>query len=77
MNSIQWMVNQLTSTTKSFHITDEQYCSFKRNSIFKFIAGIPLGQAFCEYYDIGNASPLYHFKDDKISERWIRNNYIA
>lgn len=58
-------------------VTKSQYDEFMRHYVMDAIAGKRLGQSFCERHGISNASPLYHFRDNNISERWIRDNYIT
>lgn len=57
-------------------ITPEQYQEFLRHYIIDALAGKRLGQSFCERHGISNASPLYYFRDNNFSERWIHDNYI-
>lgn len=58
-------------------VTAQEYQEFLRHSIFDTLAGLRLGQSFCVRHGISNASPLYHFKDDSVSDRWIRDNYVV
>jgi hypothetical protein len=59
-----------------FQVTHEEFTEFNRQWIFDALRGMRYGESFCTYFAIGNASPLFHFKDKKISERWIRDNYL-
>ena len=58
-------------------ITPEQYSDFKKQWLFDAISGKRYGQAFCDYFGISNATPLYHFRDTAICERWIEDNYLV
>ena len=62
---------------KNNSITLEQYALFEREWIIYILKDYRYGQAFCEFFEIGNATPLYHFNDDDISKRWIENNYLV
>ncbi len=57
-------------------ITPAELEQFERYWLMYFIAGKRYGEAFCEHFHIGNATPLYHFKDESICRRWIKDNYI-
>lgn len=52
------------------------YADFERYWLMYYIAGKRYGQAFCEHFKVGQATPLYHFRDDDISKRWINDNYL-
>ena len=58
-------------------ITQAQYEQFQYYWIIDALKGWRYGQAFCERFGISNASPLYHFRGQEISERWIRDNYLV
>ena len=71
------MVNSLTADRVSkVRVTEAEWQEFQRQMIFEILADRRLGQAFCDRFNIGTASPLYFFKDDRVSERWIRDNYL-
>lgn len=57
-------------------INNEQYTEFQRHWLMYYIAGKRYGEAFCEHFKIGTATPLYHFRDEDISKRWISDNYL-
>jgi len=56
-------------------ITDQQFAAFQRQWVFYILQEKRYGQAFCEYFNLNIHTPLYHFKDDNISRRWIKENY--
>ena len=58
-------------------ITVEQYEDFKKQWLFDALSGKRYGQSFCDYFGISNATPLYHFRDTWICERWIADNYLV
>lgn len=57
-------------------ITTSQLEQFEEAWILYILEEKRYGQAFCDHFTIGNATPLYHFRDDRISKRWIIDNYI-
>ena len=57
-------------------ITTTEFEQFEQYWLMYYIAGKRYGQAFCEHFKVGNATPLYHFRDDGISKRWINDNYL-
>jgi hypothetical protein len=57
-------------------ITPAEFEQFEREWILYILKEYRYGQAFCEHFGIGNATPLYHFKDETISRRWILDNYL-
>ena len=57
-------------------ITAAEFEQFERHWLMYYIAGKRYGEAFCEHFHIGNATPLYHFKDEDICRRWIQDNYL-
>ena len=75
-SAMEYVLIDATTYSAQTPITQAEYQNFKRYWIMDCLAGYRYGQAFCQRYGISNASPLYYFKDDKISERWIRDNYI-
>jgi hypothetical protein len=58
-------------------ITQAQYDEFVYYYTWDALKGLRYGQAFCERFDISNASPLYHFKEHSTADRWIRDNYLV
>ncbi len=72
---VDYLENKESAIT--FRITQSQYDEFMRHYVMDAIAGKRLGQSFCERHGISNASPLYHFRDNNLCERWIRDNYIT
>lgn len=76
MNSFDCIVNLLTNKSSNTTVTQEQYSEWKRHYVFDALKGHRLGQSFCEYFGISNASPLYHFKSNSFCEQWIHDNYI-
>jgi hypothetical protein len=71
------LVQQESEASGQLRITPEQYQEFLRHYIVDALAGKRLGQSFCERHGISNASPLYYFRDNNFSERWIQDNYIT
>ena len=57
-------------------ITAAELEQFERAWIIYILKEYRYGQAFCEHFSIGNATPLYHFKDEAISRRWVIDNYL-
>ena len=57
-------------------ISNEQYDDFQRLWLLYILQDKRYGQAFCEHFSVGNATPLYHFTDETISRRWIKDNYL-
>ena len=57
-------------------ITSTDYEQFKKQWVFDALKGYRFGQSFCEYFNINNSIPLYWFRDNNISERWIKDNYL-
>lgn len=69
------MVDDIT-VNKHIEVSKEQYERFKKQWIFDAISGLRYGQAFCKYFGIANSTPLYFFKDNSVSERWIKDHYL-
>jgi hypothetical protein len=57
-------------------ITPEQYQEFERHWVIYILQEKRYGEAFCEHFNLNIYTPLYHFKDEDISRRWIKNNYL-
>lgn len=57
-------------------VKTEQYEEWRRQWMFDALAGMRYGESFCKYFGISNASPLYFFRDNKVAEHWISDNYI-
>ena len=71
MISTQW--SQLLPR-EDFKISREEYEQFKREYVVYALADKRFGQAFCEKFNLSGT--LYFFKDQKISDRWIKDNYL-
>lgn len=76
MNSFDHIVGTLSNPPGNITVTIEQYNKWKEHYVFDALRGYRLGQSFCEYFGISNASPLYHFKTNSFCEQWIHDNYI-
>lgn len=76
MNSFDYIVGTLSNSLVRPKITKEQYDEWKKQYVFDALRDCRLGQSFCEYFGISNASPLYHFKSNSFCEQWISDNYI-
>lgn len=74
-NSFTHVVHHLGEYTR-LSVSKEEYSLFKKKWLFDAIGGKRYGEAFCEYFSIGKSSPLYFFRDNSISERWIEDNYL-
>jgi hypothetical protein len=70
------MVDVMTEY-KRITVTVEQYNKFKDQWLFDAIGGLRYGEAFCKYFGLTKSNPLYFFKDTKLSERWIKDNYLV
>ena len=57
-------------------ITSEQYAEFDKAWVLYILKEYRYGQAFCEHFNLGNATPLYHLKDEQIAKRWVEDNYL-
>lgn len=57
-------------------ITPDSYRSWQDKWVFDALAGLRYGESFCLYFGVPNSSPLYWFKDQNVSARWIRDNYL-
>lgn len=76
-NNFEFMVDCLSSVnSKRTKIKQTQYEEWKRKWVFDALAGMRYGESFCKYFGISNGSPLYFFRDKKVSEHWINDNYI-
>ena len=58
-------------------ISPEQFAEFERAWIIYVLQEKRYGQAFCEHFNLGNATPLYNFKSESIALRWIKDNYMT
>lgn len=56
--------------------TKENIEVWQKQWLVDSLKGYRYGQSFCEFFGICNSSPLYHFKDKNISQRWIDDNYL-
>lgn len=74
------MVDHLSGSPNSdrYHtITLEQYEEFERHWVLYILQEKRYGQAFCEHFGLNIHTPLYHFNDEEISRRWIKDNYLV
>lgn len=76
-NPFASMVNTLQDSAHKVIVNLEQYQEFQKCWIFTALEGKRFGQAFCEHFNIPMGTPLYFFKDNNISERWIKDNYLV
>ena len=76
MSTVFTNIVDILATTVYNKITPTQLDEFEREWVFYILKDYRYGQAFCEHFGIGNATPLYHFKDTNISRRWIKDNYL-
>jgi len=77
MNAFSQMIDTLTSYKEDRRrVTLQQYEEFKRHWLVYALEEKRYGQAFCEHFGYDIMAPLYWFKDNKISEEWILDNYI-
>lgn len=76
MNSFDPLTSILIGLPEKPKITADNYLEWQKQWVFDAIGGKRLGQSFCLYFRIPNATPLYHFKDNNLSERWINDNYL-
>lgn len=76
MNSFNYLVSALDGSYKHMVVTEKEYLEWKKYYVVDALKGYRLGQSFCEYFGISNASPLYHFRDNIFCERWIKDNYL-
>jgi hypothetical protein len=76
MITIMSQSNYLETQSERPYITREQYEEFKHQYIFDVLKDLRYGQAFCNYFNIQNGTPLFYFRDMATCERWIEDNYI-
>lgn len=57
-------------------VSDSDYRAWQDQWLFDKIGGQRLGQSFCNYFNIANSTPLFHFRDETICLNWIRSNYL-
>ncbi len=69
------MVDTLTVDRDGQTIAVEQFEEFERHWVLYILQDKRYGQAFCEHFKLNIHTPLYHFKDENICRRWIRDNY--
>jgi hypothetical protein len=73
-----WLFPPSQAMSAEYHtITQEQYEQFEYYYVFDVLKGLRYGQAFCERFNISNASPLYWFKNQETAKRWIHDNYLV
>lgn len=58
-------------------ITPQEFEIFERQWVFYTLQDKRYGQAFCEHFGLNIHTPLYHFNDETICRRWIKDNYEA
>ena len=75
-DKFNFMINAVMNSAVQPKVSQADFEKFEREWIFHALKDLRYGEAFCIFAGISNASPLYHFKDKKISERWIRDNYL-
>lgn len=78
MSAFGNMVNTLThreSVNGRSHVSKQDFQAWQRQWLMDAIGGLRLGQSFCNYFKV-SATPLYFFKDNSISLRWIKDNYL-
>lgn len=66
-------------TPAMLRVSKQDYEQFEYEYIIAALADKRFGQAFCERFmreEYRPATPLYYFRDRKISETWIKNNYL-
>lgn len=68
--------NDICSVPEKKYVTDKELEEWQKQWIFDALKSERLGQSFCNYFNISYASPLYFFKDNNFSMRWINDNYI-
>ena len=76
ISSIEWISKTLMVPNTQVKITTQQYLEWQKQWVFDALKDYRLGQSFCEYFGISNASPLYYFRDNNFSNMWIHDNYL-
>ncbi len=77
ISTMEWISKSLSEPNPVVvKITSEQYLEWKKQWVFDALKDYRLGQSFCEYFGISNASPLYYFRDNNFSNVWIHDNYL-
>jgi hypothetical protein len=79
-NSIGNMVNTITGLNLwpgVVPVTEDNYNLWTKTWVVDCMREYRLGQSFCIFFGIPNSSPLYWFKDQNTSLRWIKENYLA
>lgn len=69
------MVDSLVSVGVRETITQSQFQEFEQHWVLYILQDKRYGQAFCEHFGLNIYTPLYHFRDENICRRWIRDNY--
>jgi hypothetical protein len=59
----------------SIEIDKDRWQDWQNQWLFDKIGGKRCGQSFCEYFGLSIYSPLYHFRCDQFSMKWIRERY--
>lgn len=77
MNAFDNIVNTLEreSLNGRPQISRQEFQAWQRHWILDAVGGQRLGQSFCNYFNI-TLGPLYYFKDNSTSLRWIKDFYL-
>jgi hypothetical protein len=70
------LVDTLIRPPVNVKITPGQLAEFERCWTMYLLGNKRYGQAFCEHFQLNIHTPLYHFKDEAISQRWIKDKYL-
>lgn len=79
MNQLNSVFGSMTDTLSKLEypkFTSEQYLEFERHWVLYALQEKRYGQAFIEHFELSDCTPLYFFRDEKISRRWIQDNYL-
>lgn len=80
MNSIARLVEQLPlmnmKNVSGIKVSAAQYAAWEQQWLFDAISGLRLGESFCKYFGVPRGTPLYYFRDNNLSLRWIKDNYM-
>ena len=69
------MVDDLLVDSVRPTISNTQFTDFEKHWVLYILQDKRYGQAFCEHFGLNIHTPLYHFKDENICRRWIKENY--
>ena len=76
MNAFDQIVGTVIGLHERVDITPQQFREFdEQHWTIYILQDKRYGQAFCEHFGLSKLSTLYHFKDEKVCRRWIRDNY--